>query len=49
MKLPITYDYNDYGANAVDRKGDHKDSPYFSSVDFYNAKCHRQPFHSAAV
>ena len=39
MKLPITYDYNDYGANAVDRKGDHKDSPYFSSVDFYNAKC----------
>ena len=39
MKLPITYDYNDYGANAVDRKGDHKDSLYFSSVDFYNAKC----------
>ena len=38
MKMPITYDYNDYGANAVDRKGDHKDSPYFSSVDFYNAK-----------
>lgn len=38
MKMPITYDYNDYGSNAVDRKGDHKDSPYFSSVDFYNAK-----------
>ena len=38
MKMPITYDYNDYGANAVDRKGDHKDAPYFSSVDFYNAK-----------
>ena len=38
MKMPITYDYNDYGANAVDRLGDHKASPYFSNVDFYNAK-----------
>ena len=38
MKMPITYDYNDDGANAIDRQGDHKDSPYFSSVDFYNAK-----------
>lgn len=38
MKMDITYDYNDYGANAVDRKGDHEDSPYFSNVDFYHAK-----------
>lgn len=38
MKMPITYDYNDYGANAVDRQGDHKGSPYFSNVDFYHAE-----------
>ncbi len=38
MKMPITYDFNDSGANAANRKGDHKNSPYFSNVDFYNAK-----------
>lgn len=28
---------SDYGADSIEREGDHKDSPYFSRVDFYNA------------
>lgn len=38
MKLPITYDYDDMGANGVNRMGDYKNSPYFANVDFYNSK-----------
>jgi hypothetical protein len=38
MKLPYTADLKDYGANTVERDGDHPDSPYFYSMDFYNAE-----------
>lgn len=36
MKLPYTVDLQEYGADSVERQGDHKDSPYFSRLDFYN-------------
>lgn len=36
MKMPAEYNYDDQGAAAFSRKGDHPDSPYFNSVDFYN-------------
>jgi len=36
MKIPITRSLNDQGADRYDRKGDHPDSPYFYSADFYN-------------
>ena len=38
MKLEYRTNYADYGANAVERNGDHKDSPYFCKADFYNAQ-----------
>ena len=38
MKMEYRTDYADFGANAVERKGDHEDSPYFYHADFYNAK-----------
>lgn len=37
MKLSYNYNFNDGGANSVERKGDHVNSPYFYDVDFYNA------------
>lgn len=37
MKIPYTVDLDkEYGADSVERAGDHKDSPYFSTLDFYN-------------
>ena len=38
MKLEYRTNYADYGANSVERNGDHEDSPYFYHADFYNAK-----------
>ncbi len=39
MKIPYTVDLDDeYGADSVEREGDHKNSPYFSALDFYNMK-----------
>lgn len=38
MKMDYRSDYADGGANAVERKGDHEDSPYFYHADFYNAE-----------
>ena len=38
MKMDYRTNYADGGANAVERTGDHKDSPYFYHADFYNAK-----------
>lgn len=38
MKMVYRTNYNDSGANSVERKGDHSDSPYFYDKDFYNAK-----------
>ena len=38
MKMEYRTDYADFGANTVERDGDHEDSPYFYRVDFYNAK-----------
>lgn len=37
MKIPYAVDLDEeYGADSVERAGDHKDSPYFSTLDFYN-------------
>ncbi|MDR1628650.1 MAG: C39 family peptidase [Oscillospiraceae bacterium] len=39
MKIPYSVDLDEeYGADSVERDGDHKDSPYFSTLDFYNMK-----------
>ena len=38
MKMEYRTNYEDAGANSVERNGDHVDSPYFYSKDFYNAK-----------
>ncbi len=39
MKIPHTSDLDpEYGADSVEREGDHEDSPYFSRIDFYNAE-----------
>ena len=38
MKMDYRTDYADFGANAVERMGDHEESPYFYHADFYNAK-----------
>lgn len=38
MKMEYRTNYDDGGANAVEREGDHGDSPYFYDVDFYNAQ-----------
>ena len=38
MKIPYApgQDLEEYGADSVERQGDHQDSPYFSNLDFYN-------------
>ena len=37
MNIPYAADLDtEYGADSVEREGDHKDSPYFSTLDFYN-------------
>jgi hypothetical protein len=37
MKIPYTCDLDEaYGADSVEREGDHEDSPYFTSLDYYN-------------
>ena len=38
MKMEYHHNFDDMGASAVERKGDHGDSPYFSNMDFYNAQ-----------
>lgn len=38
MKMEYRTNYNDSGANSVERKGDNTNSPYFYEKDFYNAK-----------
>ena len=38
MKMEYRTNFSDGGANSVERKGDHADSPYFYKKDFYNAK-----------
>ena len=39
MKIPYGTDIDpEYGADSVERDGDHKDSPYFSRLDYYNMK-----------
>ncbi len=37
MKIPYTVDLSpEDGADSVERQGDHKESPYFNTLDFYN-------------
>lgn len=37
MKIPHAIDLSsEDGADSVEREGDHKDSPYFNTLDFYN-------------
>jgi hypothetical protein len=37
MKIPYTVNLDtEYGADSIERMGDHKDSPYFNTMDFYN-------------
>lgn len=37
MKLPYSVDLDEeYGADSVERDGDHENSPYFSTLDYYN-------------
>lgn len=37
MKIPYTCDLSaEDGADSVEREGDHVDSPYFSTLDYYN-------------
>ena len=38
MKMEYRTNFDDGGANSVERKGDHINSPYFYEKDFYNAK-----------
>ena len=38
MKIPYTNVLNNEGADVSERAGDHPDSPYFYSADFYNMK-----------
>lgn len=38
MKISHTVDLQEYGADSVERDGDHVDSTYFSRLDFYNMK-----------
>ncbi|MGN1344217.1 MAG: papain-like cysteine protease family protein [Traorella sp.] len=39
MKIPYTVDLDsEYGADSVEREGDHFDSPYYKTPDFYNMK-----------
>ena len=36
MKIAYAIDLDAYGADSVERDGDHPDSPYFSRLDYYN-------------
>lgn len=36
MKIPHTVDLHELGADSVERMGDHENSPYFTSLDYYN-------------
>ena len=39
MKIPYRTNLDpEYGADSVERAGDHQNSPYFSTLDFYNMK-----------
>lgn len=38
MKMEYRTNFDDYGASAVERQGDHQNSPYFYSMDIYNAE-----------
>ena len=38
MKMEYRTNFDDYGASAVERNGDHAASPYFYSMDFFNAE-----------
>ncbi|MCL1897071.1 MAG: C39 family peptidase [Clostridiales bacterium] len=39
MKIPYDVDLSEEdGADSVERDGDHKNSPYFNNIDFYNSK-----------
>ena len=38
MKIAYTVDLDEYGADSVERDGDHQDSPYYTSLDYYNMK-----------
>jgi len=38
MKIAYTVDLDKDGADSVEREGDHQDSPYYTSLDFYNMK-----------
>lgn len=40
MKIPHTVNLHIYGADSVERNGDHENSPYFISYDFYNMESH---------
>ena len=42
MKIPYALDMSpEDGADSVERDGDHKDSPYFAQLDFYNMKSNK--------
>ncbi len=45
MKMTYRTDFNDYGASAVERQGDHVNSPYFYNMDIY----HVEPTDSLAI
>ena len=36
MNIPYEVDLEEYGADSVERQGDHPDSPYFTNLDYYN-------------
>ena len=38
MKIAYTVDLDKDGADSVEREGDHQDSPYYTSLDYYNMK-----------
>lgn len=40
MKIPYTVNIDEYGANYAERGGDHVESPYFISYDYYNMTSH---------
>lgn len=36
MKIAYGRDLSEYGADSIEREGDHEDSPYYSQIDPYN-------------
>ncbi len=36
MKIPYSVDLQEWGADSVEREGDHENSLYFNTLDFYN-------------